>query len=221
MVESTDFYVDKELIKKALDNFPENKVTVLNQKTGSFFYDPWVIKPEYEKTIWKDILNILPYEKGESRLIILEPGETYMAHADIDDRWHLNLSGSYCYLIDLDNNKMYETRNDGMFYSMDASKIHVASNFGSTDRLQLVIRKLLKKSEKHDLVNISIRPNSDRYDYRYEFDRVWSPWLNLQSKKGFISDFSFDDKIVSFKMSKILLKDLEDNSNNNFFINHG
>lgn len=220
MIESTGISVDLHLISQALDNLPDGDVVVLNQKTGRFFYDPWEIKLEFKNTVWEEILNSLPYDKGEARIIVLKPGESYMAHSDIDDRWHLNFSGSYAFLIDLENKVMHETVNDGVWYVMDTSKIHVASNFGSTDRVQLVVRNLLTESKKTDLIDVKIVPATAQHDYRYKFDHTWSPWLNLNSKKGLISNFNFDKDVVSFRMCPSLILNLKKTSNSNFIVTY-
>jgi hypothetical protein len=220
MIEKTNIKVNQKLISQAAKCSLPNKVTVLNQKTASFFYDPWEIKPEFKNTFWGEILNSLPYNKGEARLIKLNPGETYMAHSDIDDRWHLNFSGEYSYLIDLDSNIMYTTTSDGFWYLMDTSKIHVASNFGSVDRIQLVVRKLLQTSNKTDLIKVIISPSYQQYDFRYKFDHTWSPWLNLNSKNGNISNFNFNDQTVSFNLCRSLITDLINRSNSNFKIDY-
>lgn len=220
MIKSTGILVKSTLISQALDSLPTGKVVVLNQKTERFFYDPWEIKSEFKNTIWEEILDSLPFDKGEARIIVLKPGETYMAHSDIDDRWHLNFSGSYAFLIDLKNKVMHETVNDGVWYAMDTSKIHVASNFGSVDRVQLVVRNLLIESKKTDLVNVKIVPSKPQYDYRYKFDHTWSPWLNLNSKKGLLANFNFDKDVVSFKMCPSLIQDFKKISNNNFIITY-
>lgn len=172
---------------------------ILNQPTGNFFYDPWELKEEYKGTMWEKLLKTLPVEHGEARLIRLKHGTTYMAHADIDDRWHLSLQGNQSYLIDLDNKEMHLLEQDGYWYEMDAGRIHVATNFGSIDRLQLVVRKLLEPTSMPNLVEVTIKPSKPQHDYRYKFDNVVSPWLNRVNKRKSLADFSFEGDIVKFK----------------------
>lgn len=179
-------------------DFTKTKTT-LNQPTGNFFYDRWEIKPEFVGTIWEELLNSLPVEQGEARVIIMSPGTTYMAHADIDNRYHLSLQGERSYLIDLDNNVMHLLEQDGYWYEMDAGKIHVASNFGSYDRAQLVVRKLLVPTTMTELVDVTIRPKKSQHDYRYKFDNIVSPWLNRANSSKIIKDFSFEGETVKFK----------------------
>lgn len=177
--------------------------TALNQPTGNFFYDRWEIKSEFVGTIWEELLKSLPVEHGEARVIVMEPGTTYMAHADIDNRYHLSLQGERSYLIDLDNDIMHLLEQDGYWYEMDAGRIHVASNFGSYDRVQLVVRKLLVPTTISDLVEVTIRPKKPQHDYRYKFDNLVSPWLNRANSSNLIKDFSFEGEVVKFKTTKI------------------
>jgi len=204
MLYKTNFFTD---IKKHSFNGLSDK-TILNEPTGNFFYDPWNIKKEFKNTIWEEMLSTLPTPIGEARIIKMEPGTTYMAHSDIDDRWHLNLEGNDSYLIDLDNLDMYALERDGYWYTMDAGKKHVASNFGPVDRIQIVVRKLLIETEDKNLVNVIINPTAKKFDYRFQFDKHVSPWLNRTNKKGLMKDFAHDGSNVSFKVVKEALEDL-------------
>ena len=186
--------------------------TTVNQPTGNFFYDPWVIKPEFENTMLDRVLAALPRPVGEARLINLEPGTTYMAHADIDDRWHYTIQSQEGYLIDLSNKQMFLLETDGYWYEMDAGRIHVAANFGSINRLQLVVRKLLINTPITSLVKVTISPNKELYDFRYRFDNVISPWLNSINKKGLMKDFMIKENSVSFKVVESELNTLNKNS---------
>jgi len=210
MIKKTYDYVDLDIIDRALaSNFCREEVTVLNEPTGNFFYDPWKIKTELQGTVWQELLHSIPYDKGEARVIVLKPGESYMAHADIDDRWHLNLSGQMSYIIDLENKLMYETIKDGRWYDMDTSRLHVAANYGPIDRLQLVVRQLLKSNVETDQISITIEPSRLQHDYRFRFDNIISPWLNINSKRSLISNFSFSGYSVQFRSSKRVLADFE------------
>lgn len=204
MLEKTQYFADIE--KYFFVRFYDK--TILNKPTGDFFYDPWIIKDEYKGTMWEEILSTLPEQQGEARIIVMEPGTTYMAHSDIDDRWHLNLQGNESYLIDLDNLDMHCLQKDGYWYTMDAGRKHVASNFGSVDRIQLVVRQLLKPTVEKDLVEVTISPTKEKFDYRYQFDKHISPWLNKANKEGVMKDFAHDSSSVSFKVVKEALKDL-------------
>lgn len=209
MLTKQSWYVDLKIINECLDICPDEERLILNQPTGDFFYDPWTIKKEYIGTVWEKILTTLPGPIGEARIIRLIPGETYMAHADIDDRWHLNLSGERSYLIDLDNNKMHLLQKDQFWYKMSADKIHVAANFGSVNRLQLVVRELLSRTHSEDLISVTIEPNSKQFDYRYKFDNIISPYLNRANKNNLIRDFTFTKETVNFKICKSALEEFQ------------
>lgn len=209
MLVKQSWYVDLKIINECAESFPDQEKLVLNEPTGDFFYDPWILKKEYIGTVWEKVLSTLPCTIGEARVIKLTPGETYMAHADIDDRWHLNLSGNRSYLIDLDKDKMYLLQKDQFWYSMSADKIHVAANFGSINRLQLVVRQLLKKSVSNELVAVTVKPYGKQIDYRYKFDNILSPFLNRADKLGYIKDFKFIDDTVTFKLCKTQVDNFE------------
>lgn len=181
-------------------NFQEAKTT-LNEPSGRFFYDPWQVKPEYKNTIWENLLKSLPVDQGEARVIKLDYGTTYMSHTDIDDRWHLTLQGERAYLIDLDEEQMFLTYPDGNWYEMNAGRRHVASNYGSIHRYQLVVRKLLIESRHTNLVNVKIQPVEELFDTRYQFDNLISPWLNTINKQGVMKDFTHDNQTVTFKIT--------------------
>lgn len=196
MLERTEYTVKVPKINEDFENFK----TTLNQPTGNFFYDPWEIKPEYKGTVWEKLLKSLPEPHGEARVIVMQPGTTYMAHADIDNRWHLNLQGEHSYLIDLVFQNMYLLEKDGYWYYMDAGNIHTASNYGSIPRIQLVVRELLTATEITELAQVTIKPAIPQYDYRYKFDNIISPWLNTANKDGVIKDFEVDGEVVKFKI---------------------
>jgi len=195
MLEKLIYKVPTLLLKKALLDIQNDKFrTTLNIPTGDFFYDKWILHDQYKDTIWETILSTLPMDIGEARIIILNSGTCYHSHADIDNRYHLNLSGNKSYLIDLDSNSMYKTVMDGIWYEMNTNLRHVAANFGSTDRIQLVVRKLLQRNKLKNPIKISIVPNINSKKVRFIFDDTISPWLNLANKKGIIYDFSTDFK---------------------------
>ena len=210
MIKSTSWSCSAELIELALTSISTNEEsTVLNEPTDSFFYDAWKIKDEFKDTVWQSILDTLPCAIGQARVIKLSPGESYQAHADIDNRWHLNLTGSQSFLIDLDSKTMYECKRDNKWYYMDAGKIHAATNYGSAPRLQLVVRELLKKlPAPRDLVTVSIKPAGDQSSFRYKFDNLISPWLNHMNQSSNITDFSHSTSSVEFKLEREYLSEL-------------
>lgn len=224
MLTETSYSVPFEIIDQALKELPTipeiksdsdlSKLTI-NRPTETFCYDPWIIKDEFKGTVWETIYNSLPLDKGEARIIKLEPLSGYYSHADIDDRWHLNLSGEQSYLADLDNKKLYPTVYDGKWYNMNAGRLHTATNFGRFSRVQLVVRQLLKHSNLEDSVRISVRPKSTNGHWRYEFDNAIGPWLNYANKMGIIDNFKFGGSHAIFDIEKeavYIIKGLLDDS---------
>ena len=199
------------LIEQALKEHPvTGEATVLNEPTGDFFYDNWKIKDLYRDTIWEQVLDSMPMSIGQARIIKLKPGESYMAHADIDNRWHLNLTGEQAYLIDLDNKVMHECTKDNRWAYMDASRIHAATNYGSIPRLQLVVRETLFKSRQPvDFVAISIEPAYEQHDFRYKFDKIFSPFLNRANQKYKLADFAHTTFSLTFKLERELLEEFK------------
>jgi hypothetical protein len=184
--------------------------TTINQPTGDFFYDPWIIKDEYKGTVWETLYNSLPVVKGEARIIILDPNQCYQIHADIDDRYHLNILGEECYLIDLIRDQMHKLEQDGIWYNMDASFLHTATNFGRRARVQLVVRQLLKKNKLTEPTEVMLSTtiaNAD--DARFIFDNTMSPWFNEANKLGFINNFSYSPLGVRFNIEKSKLDALK------------
>jgi hypothetical protein len=210
------------LIEQALKEHPvTGEGTVLNEPTGDFFYDTWKIKDLYKDTIWQQVLDTLPMSIGQARIIKLEPGESYMAHADIDNRWHLNLTGEQAYLIDLDNKVMHECVRDNRWAYMDASRIHAATNYGSIPRLQLVVREPLRNSRQPiDLVNINIEAAYEQHDYRYKFDKNFSPFLNRANQKYKLADFAHTTFNVTFKLEREMLAEFEQLVNKDFKVTY-
>jgi hypothetical protein len=210
MISQTVYSVPKNLIQEAIKSyhqFKNNKIA-LNKPTGNFFYDPWVIKEEFKNTIWEELLDTLPIEYGEARVIILKNGTCYQSHADIDDRYHLNLLGNYSYLIDLDKIEMFKTTCDYKWYTMDTGKLHTAVNFGEIDRVQLVVRHLLKKNILNNPISVELVCIDDHLA-RYYFDETVSKWLNKHNKDKKITNFSYNNTIVKFDIENDLIYELK------------
>ena len=211
MITSTEYRCPMESIKQSslLLNDLETPV-ILNEPTGDFFTDPWQLKNEFQGTVWEEILATLNTSFGQARIIKLDPATCYYSHADIDDRYHLNLRGERCYLIDLDDRQMHEIKDDGIWYSMNASKIHSAVNFGRYTRYQIVVRKLLPKNILQDSVRVKIfSPTLGEDDARFLFDNNISPWLNISYKKNLIADFKPKGPIVELFIEKTQLDSLK------------
>lgn len=208
MITKTPFFVPREIVDQAKKSTPQLDFRLsVNQPTGRFFYDPWEIKEEYKNTVWETILNVLPAPLGEARIIELKHGTCYMSHCDIDERYHLNLEGQYSFLIDIDSQKMYPTIADGNWYIINTGIRHVAANFGSINRFQLVVRKLLNESKLVNPVSVEIRPMC--VNPRFEFDDIVSPWLHKMNKESQLNEFRVSDEGVSFNLEETHLSDLD------------
>lgn len=209
MLIQTDYNIPLTTIQEALTQLPKMDFRVaINTPTGDFFYDSWKLKDEFIGTVWEEIYNSLLVVKGEARIIRLLSGECYNSHADMDDRYHLNLSGTHCYLIDLDNQHMTKIKNDGYWYNMNASVRHTATNFGNPVRYQLVVRQLFTKNNLADPVNVELHPIGDVGEARFSFDDTVSPWLNIANKQSKITSFKFINNIVSFDIDRKYLSEL-------------
>jgi hypothetical protein len=210
MLTKTDYLVDPNLIQLACSDDLRDRI-IINEPSGNFFYDPWQLKQEFVGTIWEKLYNSLPVvDKGEARIIVLSPADCYMTHADIDDRYHLNIQGDHCYLIDLDHKQMHFLVDDGIWYEMDAGRRHTAANFGRIFRVQLVIRKLLLAPKLTNPISIKLTPNIESMDHaRYIFDDTVSVWLNSANKNNFINNFSFKDNIVQFEVESVAMLGLQ------------
>lgn len=209
MLTLTNYTISDEVLQEAIKSLPKvDYRLVLNRPTGRFFNDPWEIKTEFKGTVWETILDTLAVPKGEARLIKLLQGQCYPSHADIDDRWHLSLTGNHSYLIDLDNNQMHQISELGRWYTMDAGRRHTAANFGSGERIQLVVRQLLPTPSIKDPRNVSIKLIKIVEDRRFIFDDIISPWLNYAYKKGIVDNFKGEDLEATFIMEESYIAEL-------------
>lgn len=217
MINKLPYKVDGNLLEVAASeaNIEEFRYAI-NEPTGRFFYDEWKIKPEYQGTVWETIINTLPYQIGEARIIVLDPGKCYQSHADIDDRYHLNIQSDNSYLIDISDRQLYKIEQNGYWYDMYAGGLHSAANFGRQQRIQLVVRKLLNNNVLVDPVSIVIKSNAT--SARYLFDQEASCWLNGANKTKLITNFNFVDGRVSFDIERTALKEFTNTLDSNFEI---
>jgi len=205
MLEATEFAVDTEIVTECsnlVHSFTDFK-TAINEPTGNFFYDPWTVKEQYRGTVFETVLKKLPFDIGEARIIALESMHCYTQHADIDDRYHLNIAGDGGYLLDLVDNKIYPTVNDGIWYIMDAGRLHTAVSCGEKTRYQLVVRQLLIRTQLQDPIGIKISLQNG--NPRFAFDNCISSWLNFCNKKNLLTEFKVIDKGVSFVLERKFL----------------
>jgi len=211
MLTRTPYHIELGLIKQAVAQLPVMDVRIaINQPTGNFFYDPWELKSEFKGTAWETIYNSLPFNVGEARTILLQSAQCYASHADIDDRYHLNLAGEKSYLVDLESSTMYKTERDGQWFEMDAGKLHTAMNFGNGPRFQLVVRKLLlRPAEKNNFVHGQIASNITKLeDASYEFDNKISTFLNRINKQELMDNFNHSVELVTFDIHENCLEEL-------------
>lgn len=203
MIEKLNISIDPKTIKEALSLMPSFDFRVsINEPTGDFFYDPWKIKSEFQGTIWETLLSTLPYQCGEARIVNLSPGESYLSHADIDDRWHLALTNEKSYLINLDSEVMYSCT-VGEWQAMDAGVLHSAVNFGSVDRIHLLVRKLLTRATLVNPIKYKIQAKTEHLvPHRYIFDEFYSPILNKLNKENKLTDFVKHETSVEFKTER-------------------
>ena len=195
MITPTKYSVTPDDLLQANNNLPViDSKTVINEPTGNFFYDPWKCKPKFINTVWENIIcSLNDIEIGEARIIKLSPGQSYLSHADIDDRYHLTIASEMSYLINLSDEVMHKLMPDGKWYHMDAGYIHTACNFGESDRYQLVVRKLLRHCMLNSAVRVKIQlKDSTFYQFRYVFDSIISPWLNRANKRSIIDNFKVE-----------------------------
>lgn len=192
----------------------------LNKPTGHWLYDAYKIDESWKGTEFERLLDSISEPIGEARLMKLTPGTCYAGHADVDDRLHLNLvSNDQSYLIDLDNHVMHRLHTDNTFYRMDASRLHSAANFGSTDRIQLVIRVLLPRVEDSNFVRRKIKFTNPCFNLRYVLDNHISAFLNQaikQQQVGFFNplseveiEFVIDPAVMSQMTDKLKTLNIE------------
>ena len=209
MLQQTYYIVSEELMQEARLALPNiDSRLAINQPTGKFFSDPWEIKSEFKGTVWEKILDKISEDKGEARLIKLLPGECYPSHADIDDRWHLSLTGNNSFLIDLENNIMHQTNVEGRWFLMNAGIRHTAANFGSEDRVQMVVRKLLPTPQIKNPKTVSIKLKQVIGERRFVFDDIISPWLNKAYKLGIVDNFKGEDLEAKFTVEESYITEL-------------
>jgi hypothetical protein len=220
MLTVTNYTINPILLQEAMGHLPEAGMkTIINQPTGNFFYDLWELRQEYKGTVWETIYNSLPVDKGEARIIVLNPGQCYQSHADIDDRYHLNITGEECFLIDLMHKTLHKLDQDGIWYDMNAGHTHTATNFGRVDRIQLVVRKLLGRNQIESPIVIKLVSKLDNSDdSRFLFDKHISPWLNSANKSRVITDFERSTSYIRFKILPSQLENFKNNLPEGFVI---
>ncbi len=160
----------------------------LNKPTGSFFGDPWKTETAFLNTPLGDVLENLG-QIGEARLMKLNSAETYTAHGDPDDRYHVSIiTNPYSYLVDLSSNVLYHLPADGKLWLMDTSRIHVAANFGGRDRIHLNVRLLLPKFS-FEKKYVRLKVEGGEFDWKQESYIEVMPEINKLIKSHYITGF--------------------------------
>ena len=211
MIYATNHTVSNDILMSANKSIPADiSKFAINEPTGDFFYDKWTIKQEFKNTVWDEILKTIPEQNiGEARIINLDIKTCYTKHADIDDRWHLSFGKHDSFLVDLESNTLHQPI-PGIWYSMNAGLLHSAVNFGDTERFQLVVRKLLLKSNLKDPINVKLFVNNPPNNYRYVFDQYISSKLNRWNKEQVLTNFSQNKTHVEFNIEKSYISQLEE-----------
>lgn len=158
----------------------------LNKPNGKYFNDPW--ENMIKGTPLGDVLDGLG-NIGQARLLCLESGDTYTAHTDPDDRYHLAITtNEFSYLIDVSEQKFYHLPVDGTVWQMDTSPTHVAVNWGPTTRVHLNVRVLLPHYSV-DRKGVKITVSSDMYNWKQNSYIEIMGFINKAVKSGVITGF--------------------------------
>lgn len=165
-----------------------NKRVSLNETQGTVFNGPYKTKPEFVGTPLGDLLASIE-NPGEARLMRLTPEECYMAHSDPDDRIQMAVTTNpFCYLIDLETEKMYHLPADGSVWLMDTGPKHTAVNFGSRDRIHLNVRLLLPELKQNP---VHLKMLGGDYDFKHVINTNMSPFMNRAIKSGDVTGFQW------------------------------
>lgn len=184
---------EEDFLKEQFGKKHQTLPIEISHSTGDHFYDEWLLDDRFKGTELETLWNNLD-SPGHARIILQSPGACYMAHCDIDNRYHINLFGNDCYLIDLEKLKMYHTQADGLVYSFDAGIKHTAANFSNQYRAQLVITRRLSYNKLDDPVNVLcvLENNKDYYNVRYPHDLKMLKYINKGIENKVINDFKGD-----------------------------
>ena len=160
----------------------------LNLPTGNFYYDPWQLKPQYEHTEVARVLDLLA-PVGQVKIVSIPPGQCYLAHSDVEDRYHVTLQSEHSYVLDITQQQSYECRVDNRVYLMNTAQLHTVMNAGYVPRIQLVIRRLLTRHTLQDPIHIHIEATEAPHNLRQQWDNHILVWCNLAHKQGIMTDF--------------------------------
>lgn len=145
----------------------------------------YTIKKEFINTPLGDVLTQMGPDIGEARLLPLGQTESYHAHRDPDDRYHLSIVTSpYSYLADLEDMRLYHLPADGQLWLMDTSKLHSAINLTGTHRIHLNVRVRMPKFTRP---GVTITFTSTEFDWIHRVFVVAFGYINQQVKQGNIT----------------------------------
>ena len=183
----------------------------VNQPTGNFFYDPWQLKPQYTGTVLHTLLDQLG-NVGQAKIVSIPPGQCYLAHSDVEDRYHVTLQSEHSYVMDISNQKTHPCRVDDCVYHMNTAQLHSVMNAGYVPRIQLVVRQLLTRHQLVDPVHILIEATQAHHNLRQQWDQSILVWCNLANKQGIMTNFDPMDSEarVQFDMESSHLDSLKE-----------
>ena len=218
LLSSSDYKVSEEVLHKLKSVVPsENKI--LSEPTGNFYYDPWIISPSIKNTVYHEVLESLPVKHGQARIFLRPSGTCYNIHGDMENRWHFNLTGEQCYLIDLESFEMFPTVLDGKWYYLDTSILHSTANFGFVPRFQVVIRDLLIHGNIVNPVNITLKGKilNDKL-FMEKFHKFYVCYLNKKNKEGHLDNYQPTPTAIHFTIEEQYVSEIESICPNEFII---
>jgi len=65
-----------------------------------------------------------------------------------------------------------------------------------------------------------MEPAHPQHDFRYKFDKIFSPFLNRANQKYKLADFAYNTSNLSFKLERELLEDFTQLATEDFKITH-
>ena len=175
----------------------------INLPTGEFYYDPWQLKPEYEHTAVAQLLHQLA-PVGQAKIVSIPPGQCYLAHSDVEDRYHVTLQSEHSYVLDITHQQQYACVADDRVYHMNTAQLHTVMNAGYVPRIQLVVRQLLTRHTLVNPVHVHIEATEAPYNLRQQWDQHILVWCNLANKQGVMTDFDpmNSEAQVQFRMER-------------------
>lgn len=186
MLTKTQFKFDIEPIIEQVRQLDTSERLALNYaEDGDLLGGPYLIKKEFIGTPLGNVLESLGPDIGEARLLPLGQTESYHAHRDPDDRYHLSIITSpYSYLADLEDMRLYHLPADGELWLMDTSKLHSAINLTGSQRVHLNIRV---KMPKYTKPGRTITFTSGEFDWIHRVYVVAFGYINQKVKSGEIT----------------------------------